>query len=126
MPRSDKNCRFRAETAAAAILRIAKPSYLAIRRRFRYDSRSNMSRKNTTPPKNFEDAVAELEQILQHIETGELGLEQTLVEYERGNFLIQHCREVLNSAEKQIELISKGPDGTWVTKPFEAAAEGAE
>jgi exodeoxyribonuclease VII small subunit len=99
---------------------------LAIRRRFRYDPWSTMSRKNTNPPKNFEEAVAELEQILQHIETGELGLEQTLVEYERGNFLIQHSREVLNSAEKQIELISKGPDGTWTTKPFEPAAEGAE
>jgi exodeoxyribonuclease VII small subunit len=85
-----------------------------------------MSRKNATPPKNFEEAVAELEQILQHIETGELGLEQTLVEYERGNFLIQHCREVLNSAEKQIELISKGPDGAWVTNPMEPAAEGQE
>jgi exodeoxyribonuclease VII small subunit len=88
--------------------------------------RGPVPKKNETPPKNFEEAVAELEQILQHIETGELGLEQTLVEYERGNFLIQHCREVLNSAEKQIELISKGPDGTWVTKPFEPAAEGAE
>ncbi|MDB5324371.1 MAG: xseB [Phycisphaerales bacterium] len=85
-----------------------------------------MSRKNPIPPKNFEEAVAELEQILQHIETGELGLEQTLVEYERGNFLIQHCREVLNSAEKQIELISKGPDGAWAAKPFEPAAEGQE
>ena len=89
--------------------------------------RGPVPKKNETPPKNFEEAVAELEQILQHIETGELGLEQTLVEYERGNFLIQHCREVLNSAEKQIELISKGPDGTWVTKPFEQpAAEGAQ
>jgi exodeoxyribonuclease VII small subunit len=85
-----------------------------------------MARKNQTPPKNFEDAVEELEQILTHIESGELGLEETLVKYERGNFLIQHCREVLNSAEKQIELISKGPDGALETKPFEPAAEGSE
>jgi exodeoxyribonuclease VII small subunit len=83
-----------------------------------------MARKNQTPPKNFEEAVEELEQILTHIESGELGLEETLVKYERGNFLIQHCREVLNSAEKQIELISKGPDGALETKPFEPAAEG--
>ena len=83
--------------------------------------------KQQTPPKTFETAVEELEKILTLIESGELGLEETLVKYERGNFLIQHCREVLNSAEKQIELISKGPDGTWVTKPFEQpAAEGVE
>ena len=85
-----------------------------------------MARKNQTPPKNFEDAVEELEQILTHIESGELGLEETLVKYERGNFLIQYCREVLNSAEKQIELISKGPDGALETKPFEPAAEGPQ
>jgi exodeoxyribonuclease VII small subunit len=72
-----------------------------------------------SPPKTFEAAVEELEQILGHIESGELGLEETLVKYERGNFLIQHCREVLNAAEKQIEVISKGPEGAPTTGPFE-------
>ena len=80
----------------------------------------SMARKNQTAPKNFEEAVAELEQILAHIEAGELGLEETLVKYERGNFLIQHCRDVLTSAEKQIELISKGPDGGLVAQPLDA------
>jgi exonuclease VII small subunit len=56
--------------------------------------------KQQTPPKTFETAVDE-----------------------RGNFLIQHCREVLNAAEKQIEVISKGPDGTLTTRPFESAEE---
>ncbi len=55
--------------------------------------------KQQTPPKTFETAVEELEKILTLIEGGELGLEETLVKYERGNFLIQHCREVLNAAE---------------------------
>ena len=81
-----------------------------------------MGRKNQTPPKSFEEAVEELEQILGHIEGGELGLEETLVKYERGNFLIQHCREVLSAAERQIEVISKGPDGTLVSQPFESGA----
>lgn len=79
--------------------------------------------KQQTPPKTFETAVEELEKILTLIEGGELGLEETLVKYERGNFLIQHCREVLNAAEKQIEVISKGPDGSLVSKPFDAPAE---
>ena len=64
---------------------------------------------NQTPPKSFEDALRELEQILAEIESGNVGLEESLVKYERGNFLIQHCRTVLNSAEKQIELLSKTP-----------------
>jgi len=79
--------------------------------------------KQQTPPKTFETAVEELEKILTLIESGELGLEETLVKYERGNFLIQHCREVLSAAEKEIEVISKGPDGTLVSKPFDAPAE---
>ena len=81
-----------------------------------------MAKKTQTPPKSFEEALAELEQILAEIEGGELGLEDSLVKYERGNFLIQHCREVLSAAERQIEVISKGPDGTLVNQPFEPAA----
>jgi exodeoxyribonuclease VII small subunit len=77
-----------------------------------------MSRKNLNPPKNFEDAVAELEQILGKIEGGELGLEDSLLQYERGSFLIQYCRGVLNSAEKQIETVSKGSDGSLETHPL--------
>jgi exodeoxyribonuclease VII small subunit len=70
-----------------------------------------MARKTQTPPKSFEDALRELEDILGEIEAGELGLEQSLQKYERGNFLIQHCRGVLNSAEKQIDLLSRAADG---------------
>jgi exodeoxyribonuclease VII small subunit len=78
-----------------------------------------MARKNQTPPKSFEDALAELEQILAEIEGGEVGLEDSLVKYERGNFLIQHCRGVLGAAEKQIEMLSKSADGSLVSTPME-------
>ena len=59
------------------------------------------------PPKSFEDALAELEAILSQIESGQVGLEESLQKYERGNFLIQHCRGVLNQAEKQIQAMNK-------------------
>src|SRR3954469_21209403 len=78
-----------------------------------------MSKKTQTPPKSFEEALAELEQILAEIEAGEVGLEQSLVKYERGSFLIQHCRAVLGKAEKQIELLSKAPRGERKTEPME-------
>jgi exodeoxyribonuclease VII small subunit len=80
-----------------------------------------MGKKNQTPPKSFEEALGELEQILAEIESGEIGLEQSLLKYERGNFLIQHCRGVLNTAEKQMEILSKAEDGTPVV---EATAAG--
>ena len=77
-----------------------------------------MAKKNQTPPKTFEEALAELEQILTEIEGGEVGLEESLLKYERGNFLIQHCRGVLNSAEKQIEVLSKSADGSVQSTPL--------
>jgi exodeoxyribonuclease VII small subunit len=66
-----------------------------------------MAKKTQPAPKNFEDALRELEQILGEIERGEVGLEESLEKYERGNFLIQHCMGVLNTAEKQIEQSSR-------------------
>ena len=71
-----------------------------------------MAKKNQTLPKSFEDALSELEQILADIENGQVGLEESLLKYERGNFLIQHCRGVLATAEKQIEILSKSADGS--------------
>ena len=70
-----------------------------------------MAKKNQVTPKSFEEALAELEGILSDIEGGEVPLEESLVKYERGQFLVQHCRAVLAQAEKQVELLSKGPDG---------------
>lgn len=81
-----------------------------------------MAKKQPTPT-NFEAAITELESILQRIESGEVGLEESLVQYERGVFLIQHCRGVLASAEKQIEQISKTPNGELNSQPIEEKPE---
>lgn len=78
-----------------------------------------MAKRNQSTPPNFEAALKELEGILTEIESGDVGLEQSLIKYERGNFLIQHCRKVLNNAEKQIEELSKGPDGELTSTPHE-------
>jgi exodeoxyribonuclease VII small subunit len=85
----------------------------------------HMSKKAQSPPKSFEDALRELEQILSDIEAGEVGLEESLVKYERGNFLIQHCRGVLGRAEKQIELLSKAPDDS-IKSEMESLDAGAD
>jgi len=78
-----------------------------------------MSKKIQSPPKNFEAALEELEKILAEIEGGGIGLEENLLRYERGTFLIQHCRGVLNGAEKQIEMLSKTPDGALRAEPLD-------
>ena len=76
------------------------------------------NKKNQTPPKSFEDALSELERILADIEGGQVPLEQSLVMYERGQFLIQHCRGVLSRAEKQIEVLSKTESGELSAEPM--------
>jgi exodeoxyribonuclease VII small subunit len=72
-----------------------------------YNTPLPMAKKNVTPPKSFEDGLQELEQILADIESGALGLEDSLGKYERGTFLIEHCRGVLASASPQT-VRSKG------------------
>ena len=84
-----------------------------------------MARKTQVPPKNFEEALLELEQILSDIEGGQVGLEESLLKYERGTFLIQHCRGVLSTAEKQIEILSKSADGGLESAPMESGERPA-
>ena len=77
-----------------------------------------MAKKQQSPPKNFEEALSELEGIIAEIEAGQVGLEESLARYERGTFLIAHCRNVLGAAEKQIELLSKTNDGGLREEPL--------
>ncbi len=56
---------------------------------------------------SFEDAIKELTAIVGKIEQGEIALQDSLEQYERGMALIKHCRGILQQAEKRIEKISK-------------------
>jgi len=54
----------------------------------------------------FEQAVEQLEQIIDAIESGEVGLEQSLKQYEQGVKLLNHCRSILDRAEQKIEQLN--------------------
>jgi len=56
---------------------------------------------------NFEEAIKELTNIVGKIEQGQIPLQDSLQQYERGMALIKHCREILKKAEKRIEKITK-------------------
>ena len=60
---------------------------------------------------SFEEALAQVESIIDRIEAGEVGLEQSLVEYERGVGLINLCRTKLDRAQQQIEDLTRKLDG---------------
>ena len=55
----------------------------------------------------FEQAIKELTNIVGKIEQGEIPLQDSLTQYERGMSLIQHCQAILKKAEKRIEKISQ-------------------
>lgn len=71
-----------------------------------------------SPPKNFESALAELETLVQAMEAGKLGLEESLATYRRGTELLRHCRQSLDSAEQQVRVL----EGE-IEREFPAAAE---
>ena len=53
----------------------------------------------------FEDALAELENIVARLESGELTLEETLTLYERGQELAAWCNKMLDEAELRLEKL---------------------
>jgi len=65
---------------------------------------------NSISKLSFEQAIKELTGIVSKIEQGEIPLQDSLTQYEKGMALIKHCREILQKAEKRIETISKEKD----------------
>ncbi|WP_203293151.1 exodeoxyribonuclease VII small subunit [Maricaulis parjimensis] len=66
---------------------------------------------------SFEQAAAELERIVQQLESGEVELERSIEIYERGAALRTHCEAKLKTAELKVEKIVKGEDGQPATEP---------
>ena len=52
----------------------------------------------------FEQAVAELETIVQAMENGQLKLEESVMAYRRGSELLKYCRSQLVEAEKRVQV----------------------
>ena len=63
--------------------------------------------KNDIGKLSFEEAIKELTDIVGKIEQGEIALQDSLQQYERGMALIKHCRTILKQAEERIERITK-------------------
>lgn len=69
---------------------------------------------------SFEEALAELERIVDQLERGEAPLDQSIRIYERGEALRRHCDQLLKQAEAKIEKITLGADGAATgTEPLD-------
>jgi len=77
----------------------------------------------TTEPISFEQALRELEQIVSVLEDGDISLEGSLAQYEKGVGLLKHCYGQLRQAEQRIQkLVGESEDGKAVTELFEHSA----
>ncbi|MBI1979670.1 MAG: exodeoxyribonuclease VII small subunit [Elusimicrobia bacterium] len=81
-----------------------------------------MTKKEQSPElKNvkFEDALKNLEKIVEKLEGGDVPLEESLSLYEEGITLFKHCSLKLEEAKKKVEILSKkGNSDTMETEPF--------
>ena len=59
----------------------------------------------------FEEAMAELEQVVGKLERGDVALEDSITLYERGAELKAHCEAKLNAAEEKVAAITQTADG---------------
>ncbi len=59
---------------------------------------------------SFEESLSRLEEIVRHLEKGDLPLNDSLTLYEEGTGLIAACSKMLDEAEQKVVKLKKGPD----------------
>lgn len=64
-------------------------------------------------PTRYEDALAELERLVQAMESGQLPLDQLLDSYRRGAALLGFCRGRLQAVEQQVKVLEDGQLADW-------------
>ena len=79
-----------------------------------------MPRKSTTL--NFEDALKELEAVVESMEQGELSLEESLKAFERGVELTRSCQKSLDEAEQKVEILTR-KEGALEPQPFPSESD---
>ena len=68
---------------------------------------------------SFEQSLSRLEEIVRHLEKGDLPLNDSLALYEEGTGLIAACSKMLDEAEQKVVKLKKGPDHSPIETDFE-------
>lgn len=83
-------------------------------------SKKSAKPAGSEPAEAFEDRLAELEEIVRLLETGDKPLDESLALYERGVKALKQCHGILNQAEKRLKELVTGPDGKPMLKDLDA------
>ena len=68
--------------------------------------------------KTFEQALKQLEQIVQDLESGDMPLEKAIKKFEEGIQLSKYCTEQLDESEKKVTILMKDTAGNVADIPF--------
>lgn len=71
----------------------------------------------------FEDALAQLENIVRELEAGKIKLDEAVEAYEKATALKKFCEEKLQAAQLKIEKINIAADGSVSTSPLDKTEE---
>ncbi len=75
--------------------------------------------EKSTQEAGFEQALSELENLVEQLESGELSLDQSLQEFKRGVELTRHCQGILKKAQQNVEQLIEANDESSAV-PFES------
>ncbi len=67
----------------------------------------------------FEEAIQNLEKVVNDLETGKLSLDESVKKFEEGMKLSKHCNDILEKAEKQINILVENESGEMKEAPFD-------
>lgn len=71
--------------------------------------------------KTFENSMAELEEVVEKLEAGDITLDESLKLFETGIKLAKSCQKKLDEAERKVKILTSDGDGGMTEKDFEAA-----
>ena len=72
---------------------------------------------------SFEEALAQLENIVRELEAGKIKLDDAVEAYEKATALKKFCEDKLKTAQLKIEKINIAPDGNITTQEFDKIEE---
>jgi exodeoxyribonuclease VII small subunit len=77
------------------------------------------SPKQDKKGKTFEEAMAELEEVVGKLEAGDIPLEESLAAFEAGVALVRTLQARLDEVQQKIELLTRGERGTIASRTLE-------
>ncbi|HTF56677.1 MAG TPA: exodeoxyribonuclease VII small subunit [Planctomycetota bacterium] len=81
--------------------------------------------KSPAKKERFEDQLKVVEDVVNALQSGKLGLEESLEKYEAGIAALRSCYRILEEAERKIQVLVKEKDGSLTARDLDADAKAS-